>query len=332
MIARYHNTLVCRRRGAIGALLCVGACLLFLCAVPFGRSQEASAPISSGHLRIGLSSSLFAEMKENDAKLFLKVWTETMAKKLTLQTDTQPIILNGTAAVERALFKGQVDCATMTTVEFLTMSPGMQNGPLLLPVMNGQSREEYVLLVHKEGPIKEIKDLLGRSLNIFDHPRACLAPAWLDTLLLKDGLGTIEQCFGKVTRSKKTSQAVLSVFFRQAEVGLASRSAFKIAAELNPQVGQKLIVLASSPELVYIIYCFRPDYPVSDRNQVLAAISTMHDTPSGQQLQTVFKVDRLEEQSLACLDSARELMAQHKRLSDSAADPSLVQGKTGESK
>ena len=40
----------------------------------------------------------------------------------------------------------------------------------------------------------------------------------------------------------------------------------------------------------------------------------MHMTPNGQQMQTVFKVDRLEEQSLACLDSARELLATHRRL------------------
>ena len=46
----------------------------------------------------------------------------------------------------------------------------------------------------------------------------------------------------------------------------------------------------------------------------MAAATSMHMTPNGQQLQTVFKVDRLEEQPLTCLDSARELLATHRRL------------------
>jgi hypothetical protein len=40
----------------------------------------------------------------------------------------------------------------------------------------------------------------------------------------------------------------------------------------------------------------------------------LHQTPGGQQLQTIFKVDRLEEHPVSSLDSARELLALHQRL------------------
>ena len=132
-----------------------------------------------------------------------------------------------------------------------------------MPVINGRSTEEYVLLVHRDGPIKEIGDLQGRSLVWIDNPRACLAPIWLDTLLAQQGLGPADQFFGKMTPTKKTSQAVLPVFFRQADVCLTMRSGFQTAAELNPQVGRQLRVLATSPELVNQIFCYRPDYPAS---------------------------------------------------------------------
>ena len=46
----------------------------------------------------------------------------------------------------------------------------------------------------------------------------------------------------------------------------------------------------------------------------MAAATTMHMTPNGQQMQTVFKVDRVEEHPSTCLDSARELLAAHRRL------------------
>ena len=74
----------------------------------------------TGHpFRIGIASSLFVDINEADAKVFLKVWTETMAKKMTIETDPQPVILDGSVALERALQSGEVDSATMTTMEFI---------------------------------------------------------------------------------------------------------------------------------------------------------------------------------------------------------------------
>ena len=43
-------------------------------------------------------------------------------------------------------------------------------------------------------------------------------------------------------------------------------------------------------------------------------ISKMHESQQGRQIFTVFKVDRLEEPPLTCLDSARDLLAAYRRL------------------
>ena len=296
------------RAGLAWALLLWGA------SAPLGRGQEAGAPAAAHPFRLGFSSSLFVDINEADVKVFLKVWTETIAKKVNIETDPRPAIMDGGVTLEQALQSGKVDSATMTTLEYLAMSTNMQKGSVLLPVINGRSTEEYLLLVRRDGPIKKIGDLQGRNLVWLEHPRACLAPIWLDTLLAQDGLRPPDQFFGKMTPTKKTSQAMLPVFFRQADVCLTTRNGFQTAAELNPQVGQQLRVLATSPELVNNLFCYRPDYPASSRNETMAAATSMHMTPNGQQLQTVFKVDRLEEQPLTCLDSARELLATHRRL------------------
>ena len=176
------------------------------------------------------------------------------------------------------------------------------------------ARKNIYSLCRRDSPIKGIGDLRGRSLICIDHPRACLAPLWLDTLLAQQGLLPADRFFGKVTRTQKVSQSVLSVFFRQADVSLTTRNGFQTAAELNPQVGQQLRVLATSPEMVNQLFCYRPDYPASLRKQTTLAATTMHLTPNGDQMQTVFKVDRLEEQPLTCLDSARELLAARAKL------------------
>ena len=106
--------------------------------------------------------------------------------------------------------------------------------------------------------------------------------------------------------------------------GLVTLSGFKIASELNPQVGQQLRVLASSPELVPSLFCFRPDYPPEKLKRVMVGATTLHQTPGGQQLQTIFKVDRMEEGPASHLDSARELLARHQRLSGTTSGPAAA--------
>ena len=87
------------------------------------------------------------DINEADAKVFLKVWTETIAKRVNIETDPQPVILDGAVALEQALQSGQVDSATLSILEYLAMSTNMQKGSVLLPVINGRSAEEYLLLV-----------------------------------------------------------------------------------------------------------------------------------------------------------------------------------------
>ena len=95
--------------------------------------------------------------------------------------------------------------------------------------------------------------------------------------------------------------------------------------ELNPQLGQQLKVLAASPELVPSVFCFRTDFSSSMKEQLLAEIAKVHQSPSGQQVLTMFQSERLEERPVVCLDSALELLVRHRRLSaaTTAVEPAV---------
>jgi phosphonate transport system substrate-binding protein len=314
MSTQNQNKLARQNRRRVGTVWRTALWFLVLCAAPLARAQESPAGPSSPPFRMGFSSSLFKEMNENDIKVFLRMWTETLAKLHGIPADPQPTMLEDSAALDQVLRSGQVDAAGMATVEHLALSQEMQGGALVLPVMNGEITEEYLLLAHRDGAVKSLQDLPGHSLVVFDNVRACLAPVWLETVLAQHGLTPGESGFSKVTRAKKLSQVVLSVFFRQTEVCLVTRNGFKTVSELNPQVGQQLRVLASSPAVVPSLFCFRPDYPPEKLKKIVAGATTLHQTPGGQQLQTIFKVDRMEAHPASCLDSARELLALHRRL------------------
>jgi ABC-type phosphate/phosphonate transport system substrate-binding protein len=295
------------RAGLAGVLLLWGASAMR------STGQEAGVPDSSDIFCIGFSSAIFIDLNESDVKAAMKVWTETIAKEIGIPTDPTPLMLEGAAALDAALRNGRVASAAMTSAEYLAMNVELQTGTLILPVSGGGTTEEYLLIVHRDSPVQQVKDLAGRSLVRLENPRASLAPIWLDVLLALGGLRG-EACFSAVTRTLKASQAILQVFFRKIDACLVTRAGFEITNELNPQVGKQLRVLAASPEFVPQLYCFRPNYPPALRQKAVAAISKMHESRQGRQVLTTFKVDRLEEQSLDCLDSARELLATHVKL------------------
>ena len=163
MNSRTTNQPSIRRRPGLRAGL-AWTLLLWAAFAPVGRGQEAVAPAAAHPFRIGIASSLFVDINEADAKVFLKVWTETIAKKVNIETDPRPVILDGVVALEQALQSGQVDSATLTTLEYLAMSASMQKGPVLLPVVNGRSTEEYLLLVHRDHRTSSMT-LVKRKLN-----------------------------------------------------------------------------------------------------------------------------------------------------------------------
>ena len=65
---------------------------MVLCAAPLVRAQESQTGTSTPLFRMGFSSSLFKEMNENDIKVFLRTWTETLAQKHGMPADPQPIL------------------------------------------------------------------------------------------------------------------------------------------------------------------------------------------------------------------------------------------------
>ena len=61
----------------------------------------------------------------------------------------------------------------------------------------------------------------------------------------------------------KPSQAILPVFFKQAEAALVTRATFDTAVELNPQLGAALRTLSRSPQLIPAVAAVRPAWAVS---------------------------------------------------------------------
>jgi phosphonate transport system substrate-binding protein len=221
----------------------------------------------------------------------------------------------------------------MTAEEYSILNAALLSSNAIVGMRGGQMTEEYLLLVRRDSDIGRIEDLRGRSLIFFHNARASLAPIWFETLLLKSGLGQTSQFCGRVTQAVKLTQAVLPVFFRQADACLVTRQGFETMVELNPQIGQQLKTLEASPAMLPVVFVFRSDYSDPLKHQIESKIPS---TVAGRQFLTLFQCDSMETHPVSVLDSALELLATHARLIDAANHAALAHagipisnGKTG---
>ena len=263
---------------------------------------------------IGFSAATFGEVNENDAIAAVRIWAQTLAQELNIRADPQPKILRGIAEITAALTNRTVDCLNLTTDEYYALRGVVAMDSCVVAVKGHSITENYVLLVHRESGIEHLSDLRGHKLALLRSSRASLVPAWTETILAREGLGSTAGFYSQIISEPKISKVVLPVFFRQVDACVVTRSGFETMVELNPQVGQQLKVLASSPPIVPVVFCFRADYASPIRTKILAELANWHNTPAGRQILTLFQNETLEEHPFNCLDTGMELLAEHQRL------------------
>jgi len=277
------------------------------------------APLTAGaetqkkRFRVGFSRSMFTNVNENDAMAAFKVWSAVIAKERNVPTDPTPLVYNNLQEMSQALSAKTVDSIALNTEEYWKLRQLLDDQVFIVGSNEESFTEEYIVLVHRDSKIKRIEDLRGHSLNFYTNPRMALASIWLDTELMKQGLPP-SQDFFRVANNSKVSNTVLPVFFRQKDACVVNRESFKTMCELNPQLGQHLKVIISSPELVPSGFCFRRSYNDSIRKLIVTELTQVMSTSSGNQIMTLFQLGKFEAKKLSCLDSAFDLLATHERL------------------
>ena len=294
-----------------GFRVCSGLVLCFVVAVAAG--EVAVSETNRSQFRLAFSAATFTDVNENDAKAALKVWAQTLLSERGLPVDPEPVILKNAEAIVQALRSRHIDAITLNTDEYWRLGRDLLGGPFIGGQNDGRITEEYVLLVHQDSGIERLEDLRGGSLVFHQNLRMCLAPFWLDVVLVSGGLPPAA-AFCRVSQNSKLAKAVLPVFFRQADACVATRRGFKVMGEMNPQVSQRLKILASSPEVVPTGFCFRSDYDDPLKATIVTELAKIKDSPAGSQLLALFQSGSLEAQPISCLDSAFELLATHQRL------------------
>jgi ABC-type phosphate/phosphonate transport system substrate-binding protein len=303
------------KRIAMVVVMGLGVWLAVLGAVTDGIAAQDGAPRTSPRLvRIGISQGTWWGVNRNDANAAITAWGKAILKQRGILVDVETKILENSQDMVDSLKNDQIEAASMLTNEFLALDPKIRPDTVFLGVKNKSVTEQYVILVHRNSGISDVRDLRGRKVVLHQSPRTSLAPQWLETLLEGRSRGLAAEVSSTTTSVENASKAVLGVFFRQADACVVTSNVFDTASELNPQLRKELRVLASSPEVIPTLFCFRASYSSDIKDVLEAAILAVHETPAGQQILTVFQCDSMVKQPISCLEGTRRILLEYERL------------------
>lgn len=300
-----------RGKSSLCFVLSVGIAVTVLL---FGARAELFASAVDRPFRLAFTSSMFAEVNENDVRAAMKVWIMTVAQERGIPVDPDPNIHRTVEDLMRFARTQPVDGFGITTPEYVVLSKEMLFDSFAAGVIGGEMTDVYILLVRQDSGLERLDQLAGRSLSVVDSPHMSLAVIWLDIALLEAKLKRTSDFFKKVTVDRKVSQVVLPVFFGKVDACLVTRDSFEVMCALNPQLEKQLRILSTSPPVVTGGFFFRRDSTSSSRQQILDSLTRLGASPAGRQILNLTQSEAIDVVSISCLDESLELLNRHRRL------------------
>lgn len=264
--------------------------LSLACHRPSWGADGEGAPF---HLRIGFSEKSFVNVPRDDIRVAVQVLSRKVAKKSVGSAESK--IYDSQAEMERDLKTKTLDVVALTPEEFINLREGRLLEPLMT-TMSGNSHEfRLLLLARKDSRFRRVADLRRRQLSIPSSTAqyGSMYQTWLTTLVMREGASSPQAYFSSIRETRNAPQALMSVFFRQADACIVTDQTYALTSELNPQIARELVALASYDRLAGGLVAIRHDLPEERKQRVRKALATLHEDQEGRQMFVMFQLSRL---------------------------------------
>ncbi len=244
-------------------------------------------------LNVGYSSRVFADSDTRDAEIAMGLWSRELSRSMGLNTTPNTIIFKTKEEIREAVRREAINIISLSALEFLEIRDTVPLTPIIIASNNRGSEREQLLIVRNNSRIKNILDLRDKTIFLPPAGKYQASHIWLNVLLLRKGFRSSASFFRQIKEASKPSQAIMSLFFGTIDAVIVSRGAFDTARTLNPQLGQRLAIIAESKSLVGDITCIPSSTDALFRNVIETAALNLHKTTIGRQIFTLFQIDRV---------------------------------------
>lgn len=229
--------------------LSLGSLLVIVIISSLGMAETVRDGIE--YLNIGYTKSLLSDVDFKDAQVAMDLWVKELSKSTKNPLQPRSILIDDLPALIRAINAKQVDVLGLSCLDYFKIKDQVNLEPGMVVIIGGKPSKEFSLITRRDKGLKNLGELKNSKLLVCDEKPGNGVPLmWLDTFLVKQGVPSSKRLFISIKEVDKVSQAVLPLFFKQVDACLVSRSGFETMVELNPQIGEQLTILATSPGFV----------------------------------------------------------------------------------
>lgn len=265
-------------------------------------------------LLVGYSTKVFVDVDLEDAKVVTKLWTDILTKQSGYEAGATVTIYQDLQTLEKDVKAKKTDLLIVTAHEYVEIAPRVTADPITVSESDGGIYEEMVLLARKGRDVSHFSDLKNKPIVAPKGLFMTACQLWLETSLMREGILSPRTYFSALKEVQKPSQAVLQVFFQQADACIVNRNAFSMMGELNPQVAKELVPLLTGPGIPGGVAFVRADLDEQQRKDITKTLTSMHTTPQGKQLLTFFRKKKLVPFKTEYLRAIGDLVREHRDL------------------
>lgn len=233
--------------------------------------------------------------------VFIKEFAESEGIKTNIIYYDDPIKLSEDFKNEKVDF---VAAEAMFFVQYI--SPSMlRNGTMAYK--NSKKDSHTLLLLEQKNDPRSLKEKL-RGIIATDGDQG--AQLYAKTLTLENALGDSPDFL----LTKNTQQSILKLFFGKSDMALVDLSSYKMALELNPQLGEKLAIHSSISLPIGPVSYMNANYSPITQKKIIGLGKILNTTERGKQILRVFQSSYMDESDTKDLNNAYALYTKYQTL------------------
>lgn len=286
---------------------------IYICIVLylFSVLSYAEELLNTETLRLGYYAPAFPEHSYEELEIAVKVLGEEIGKQVGISTTIS--VFDDLKLMRKEFEEGKLNCVLANSV---ILEKDFDNSLFVdgfKLVKSNEIFDSVVVVTRKNAGLDQFKDLQGKRLTLLEYNP--VAEYYLDVMSFVNFKKAYNKSFKDIKREKKSHQAILKLFFDQADVTCIYENNYKLATDLNPQLNGKLQIISQLNSVPQAIGMFHVDTSAGFRVQVIEVLLKLDKLTRGKQLLEMIKVDRIEKASIEDLVVTKQLIAEYKRLS-----------------
>lgn len=261
-------------------------------------------------MNVGYTTSSLPDVDIKDATAALNIWIKEVGDKEGFQTKS--LLYENADALLGDFAAKKIDIAFLRTLEYLPAAKKIDSEIRQVSTKLGKGTVKYLLLVPSGPKYTQVRDLKSARFAVLKNND--LGMMFLNTQLVKAKLPEAKGFFSEIQEKAKQSQVLLSVFFGQADACLVTDTSYKTMTELNPQIVQKIKIIAASTELLELVNFIQKSLDEATKEKIVRGAIRAKETERGRQMLMLFNSDGVEKASDEQLETAKQLVAEYESL------------------